>query len=117
MPDALEKYIASWSEVDESARRALLEEAWAEDATYQDPTASVAGREALVQHIGGFHRAMPGAKIEMTSDVSRHNNRIYFAWRLVTVDGVSAIEGVDFGTLDADGRIAEIVGFFGPPGA
>lgn len=117
MSDALATYIASWAEPDESARRALLEAAWAEDGTYQDPTASVAGREALVQHIGGFHQAMPGAKIEMASEVSRHNNRLYFAWRLITADGATAIDGVDFGTFDSDGRIAEIVGFFGPPGA
>ena len=116
MPDALEKYVASWAEKDEEARRALLEEAWADGGTYQDPTASVTGREALVQHIGGFHQAMPGARIEMASNASQHNNRIYFAWRLVTDDGATAVEGVDFGTLDADGRICEIVGFFGPPG-
>lgn len=99
------------------ARRALLEDVWAEDGTYQDPTADVAGREALVQHIGGFHQAMPGARIEMTSEVSQHHRRFYFAWRLVTGDGATAIEGVDFGTVDLEGRIAEIVGFFGPPGA
>ena len=30
-------------------------------------------------------------------------------------DGSVAIDGRDFGELDAAGRIAHIVGFFGPP--
>jgi hypothetical protein len=95
----------------------MLEKVWAKAGTYKDPTAEVAGREALVQHIDGFHQAMPGARIELTSGVSEHHGHIYFAWRLVTGDGATAVDGVDFGRLSGDGKIAEIVGFFGPPGA
>jgi hypothetical protein len=36
-----------------------------------------------------------------------------FSWRLIQPDG-TAIEGMDFGELDGDGRIKRIVGFFGP---
>ncbi len=115
--EIIKTYTACWSEQDEGRRRALLDKVWAEDGTYQDPTADVAGREALVQHIGGFHQSMPGARIELASGVSEHHGHIYFAWRLITADGSTYVEGVDFGTVDADGRLSQIVGFFGPPGA
>jgi len=36
---------------------------------------------------------------------------------MLGADGAVAMEGVDFGELADDGRIAKIVGFFGPPKA
>ena len=52
--EAVDLYGSAWGELDEAKRRAILEKAWAEDGVYTDPTAYVEGREALVQHIGGF---------------------------------------------------------------
>lgn len=117
MDEVIKAYVAAWAEQDADRRAALLETAWAEDGLYEDPTASVSGRVALGAHIGGFHTAMPGARIEMTSGVSAHHDNIYFGWRLLSGDGSVVVEGVDFGRLDADGRLARIIGFFGPPGA
>jgi hypothetical protein len=81
-------YVQAWNEPDTAARRKLLERAWAEAATYTDPTAHVEGREALVAHIGGFQTQMPGARLNGTSAVDEHH-----------------------------GRLARVVGFFGPPPA
>jgi hypothetical protein len=36
---------------------------------------------------------------------------------MVQPDGTVAIDGRDFGEIDATGRIVHIVGFFGPPPA
>ncbi len=69
---------------------------------------------ALNTHIGGFHQAYPGAKIEPTSKAAEHQGKIHFTWRMVMPDGTIAI---DFGELDATGRIGRIVGFSGPPAA
>ena len=117
MEEVLQAYVAAWGETDQAKRRALLEKAWDDDGVYQDPSADVQGREALVAHKGGFHQSMPGARIELATDVSRHHGNIYFAWKLVTADGSIMIEGVDFGMLAADRRISRITGVFGPPGA
>ena len=76
-----------------------------------------AGRAGLHAHIGGFHQAYPGAKIVQTSKADQHHGKIHFTWQLVLPDGSVAIEGRDFGELDATGRISHIVGFFGPPPA
>ena len=109
-------YASAWCEADAAARQALLERVWAQDGVYQDPTADVQGRDALVAHIGGFHASMPGARIELSTGVSQHHGNIFFGWRLVTAEGATAVDGVDFGVLAPDGRIARITGFFGPPG-
>jgi len=115
--DIVNAYGAAWLEADADARRALLGIAWSDNGTYQDPTADVAGRGALVAHIGGFHQSMPGAQILITSAVDHHHSKIRFTWKMLGADGAVAMEGVDFGELADDGRIAKIVGFFGSPKA
>ena len=107
-------YGAAWLEPDAGERLALLETAWADDGRYEDPTGAAEGRAALSAHIGAFHAARPGARIEITSGVDRHHDVLRFAWRMVAADGSVAVEGIDFGVLAADGRLARIVGFFGP---
>jgi SnoaL-like protein len=111
--ETIASYAAAWNESNEAPRRQLLEKAWATNGTYTDPTAHVEGREALVQHIAGFLESMPGARIVATSHTDSHHGALRFSWRLIQPDG-TAIEGMDFGELDGDGRIKRIVGFFGP---
>lgn len=113
--DVLAAYIAAWAETDPSKRLRLLDTCWSENGQYMDPTGAAQGRQGLADHIGGFHAQMPGARIELTTGASAHHGRIYFKWRLITPSGGVGVEGVDFGTLSADGRIQEIVGFFGSP--
>jgi hypothetical protein len=55
----------------------------------------------------------PGHTIEPTSGVDAHAHVFRFRWELRNADGV-ALEGMDYGDLAEDGRIAHIVGFFGP---
>jgi hypothetical protein len=110
-------YAAAWNEQDEDARRALLERSWTDDGVYCDPSGRAEGRAALVGHIGGFHARMPGNRIEMASAVDEHDGLLRFAWQMLTPDGAVALDGMDFGELDGDGRLKLIVGFFGafPP--
>ena len=107
-------YSGAWSEPDGARRQGLLDRAWAEDGTYTDPTASVVGRTALVEHIGRFLQQYPGAQVVPTSAVDAHHGRLRFTWRVVLADGKVFAEGVDFGALSPDGKLASIVGFFGP---
>jgi hypothetical protein len=107
-------YAAAWNEHDEDARRALLERSWTDDGVYCDPSGRAEGRSALVRHIGGFHARMPGSRIEMASGVDEHDGLLRFAWQMLGSDGAVALDGMDFGELDGDGRLKLIVGFFGP---
>ena len=112
--EAVATYGAAWSEADEAKRRELLDEAWADDGTYLDPTGRADGRDALVTHIAGFLQMMPGHRIDLASGVDAHDGYVRFAWKMVGPDEQTVMEGVDFGTLADDGKIKSIVGFFGP---
>ena len=105
------------NEHDEGARRAALERCWAPEGMYCDPTAIVHGRDALVAHIACFYERMPGHASVTTSDVSEHHGWLHFAWRVVTPEGATALDGFDVGERDEDGRLRRIVGFFTPPPA
>lgn len=113
----IDTYGAAWSEPDAAKRSALLEQAWADDATYTDPQSDVAGRDGLVELIAGFQQQVSGAKIVATSGVDVHHDKFRFTWAMQSAEGTTMIEGIDYGELAPDGRIQKIVGFFGPPPA
>ncbi|MFM0342276.1 nuclear transport factor 2 family protein [Paraburkholderia fungorum] len=118
LDEIVSTYCAAWNEKDEVARTAMLEKAWGDSGVYEDPTGVVPpGRASLHAHIGAFHQAYADARIVRTSGADQHHGKIYFTWQMVMPDGTVAIDGRDFGELDASGRIAHIIGFFGPPPA
>jgi hypothetical protein len=120
MPTTAEIFAAygeAWNQTDELKRRALLDQAWADDGLYVDPVSEGRGRDALSEIIAGFHKQAPGARIVVTSGLDQHHNQIRFAWSLVQPDGKTAIEGIDACEIAPDGRIARIVGYWGAPPA
>lgn len=112
--DAVRAYGDAWNEGDEGSRRNLLLQGWADDGVYCDPTGRADGREALIAHIAAFHEHMPGHRIDVTTSVDEHDGFFRFGWELRSAEGEKVSEGVDFGILHGDGRIASITGFFGP---
>jgi hypothetical protein len=107
-------YTSAWSEPDRALRQQLLARVWAEDGTYTDPTAHVAGRRGLLNHIGEFFGQFPGAHFAVTSGIDTHHQKLRFTWRMLLADGKVFVEGIDFGELSPDGKLQRIVGFFGP---
>jgi len=108
-------YAGAWSEPDRALRQQLLDRAWAEDGTYTDPTVHIAGRQGLVDHIGKVFEQFPGARLEVTSGVDMHHEKLRFTWRMLLADGKVFMDGIDFGELSTTGQLHRIVGFFGPP--
>ena len=106
-------YGAAWNEPDADARRRLLQSSWADDGSYCDPTGAAQGREALVAHIGAFQATMPGHRIDLTTGVDEHDGHLRFGWVMRSPDGTVVMEGMDYGRLAGDGRLQQIVGFFG----
>jgi alkylated DNA nucleotide flippase Atl1 len=110
----IDAYCEAWCEPDAAARRRLLDHVWATGATYTDPRAQLAGLDALVAHIGKVLADRPGSRVIRTSAVDSHHGLARFAWRVVQADGTMLPEGVDFAEVAGDGKLARIVGFFGP---
>lgn len=111
----IDRYCLAWSDPDPVRRAALVDEVWAADATYTDPTVHARGATELLEHIGRVVARRPGARVVRTSNVDLHHGIARFAWHLVQADGTALPDGLDVAELTPDGtRIARIVGFFGP---
>ncbi|MEO1733097.1 MAG: nuclear transport factor 2 family protein [Pseudomonadota bacterium] len=115
LEEVLETYAAAWCAPNADTRNGLLAACWSNVGKYRDPSSQADGRSALSDLIGGFHQRMPGSRVVLTSGAATHNDRIYFTWQMVSANGDVMIDGVDFGKLGPDGRLVEIIGFFGPP--
>lgn len=104
-----------WGTADRAARDRLLERVWAAEGTYSDPAPTHAvGRAALSAVIERLHGQLPGARFRC-SGAQAHHDVLRFTWVLLAADGAERLRGMDFGEVDADGRLRRIVGFFGPP--
>ena len=45
--------------------------------------------------------------------LDEHHGYARYGWALVAADGTVAVAGTDIATLDDDGRLVKVVGFFG----
>src|ERR1700752_4316733 len=98
-------YVAAWNEPNAAARLKILEGCWADDAGYVDPNVELKGRTSLCDHISKVQAGWPGARIEMMSGVDLHHHVVRFLWRLVRADGSAGDISIDFGEVDASGRL------------
>jgi hypothetical protein len=114
LEELITTYCAAWGEPDPGRRAQMLKEVWTEDGTYTDPTAHVAGRRELVEHIGNVLARYPGGRVVRTSVLDTHHDLVRFTWKMVLADGRSLPEGIDFGELSGERKLRRIVGFFGP---
>lgn len=107
----VENYVASWNETDPARRQSSLAASCAANASYRDPVMVSDGQAGLDAMLAGVQAKFPGFVLRRISKVDSHNNAVRFAWSLGPAAGPSVVEGVDFATLSADGKLASIVGF------
>ena len=116
LPAVAQGYGKAWNERDPAARRALLDEVWAEDGTFADQTyeTPIAGRETLARHIGQFQEAGFGAYFEPRpmAEGDAHNGNLRIPWTYCDADGNVVWVGEDIAELDAEGRIQRVLSFF-----
>jgi len=106
----VDTYIASWNEGDETRRRALVAQAFADDARYLDPLMSGEGTDGITAMIGAAQQQFPGHRFELSFGPDAHNDVVRFAWQLVGGNGPVAA-GTDFATVTDDGRLRNVTGF------
>jgi hypothetical protein len=110
---AVDRYLAALNEPDAALRRRLIEEAWTPQGSLTDPPIDGAGYDGLAGVGDALHHAYAGHRFQRTSAVDVHHRRYRFAWALIAPNGETAITGMDTGVLADDGRVGEVVGFFG----
>ena len=111
---AIQRYLDMWHETDATARAAIVAEVWTEDAWSVDPLSAVQGRAAIDSMVAAVQGGYPGHNFRHVGEALRHNDRLLFFWELVDGDGTVVMPGLDSVRLAADGRFADLAGFFGP---
>ena len=111
-PAVLVTYMQMWNERDLDAIRGHLDAAVSEDCLWVDPQHQHTGRDALEANVRGFRATFPNADLGVGSNVDAHNDRYRYEWVIVN-DGELLIRGFDVVTVDADGLIGRVDGFFG----
>ena len=114
MDEVVAAYDAAWNEPSPAERRRLLERAFAADGVPIEPRGRFEGRDAVLERIAGFAERFPGARVRLTSGVDEHHGCLRYAWTIVGADGATLLEGSDFAELGSDGRLRQVVMFFGP---
>jgi hypothetical protein len=111
MQDTIERYIASWNQTDPQARRSLIGELWAEDASYIDPLAEAHGREQIDQVIAGAQAQFPGLRFSLAGPVDAHHRQARFSWGLGPAGEEPLVVGFDVAVTGEDGRLTSVLGF------
>ncbi len=109
---AVDAWFAAWAVPDERAREAALARIAAPDVQFRDRYSAVAGVGDLVAHIGGVHRFMPGLRLRRDGDVRHCQGMLLAHWTAEAADGAPRGAGTNVFMLDADARIATVVGFW-----
>ena len=111
-PVVLDQYWEMWNERDVEKVRAIIDEIVSEEFLFVDPMHSHVGRDALESNVRGFRSRYPEARFELVSDIDGHHDRYRYHWNLVDRGRVRLL-GFDVTTINGDGLIERIDGFFG----
>jgi len=107
----VDTYLAAFNEPDDDRRRALVEEVFAEDASYVDPVMAAAGTAELTAMIGGAQTQFPGHRFVAGDEPDAHHDVVRFGWHLVGPHGERVATGLDVASLAPDGRMRTVIGF------
>lgn len=108
--DLVDRYIASWNELDVERRRELIAETFTPDARYVDPMMQGDGRDGIDALVGGVHAQFPGFRFALSRPVESVDGHVRFSWQLGPAEAPGLIEGTDFARV-TDGRFASVHGF------
>jgi len=111
MQEIVQRYIASWNETDPERRRKLLDELWADQASYIDPLAEAHGRDAIGEVIAAAQAQFPGFVFTLNGPVDAHHRQARFTWGLGPADADPVIVGFDVAVATEEGRLQAVLGF------
>ncbi len=116
IPESFFHYLAAWNEADTARVRAHLEKSVSSEVLFVDPANTTRGIDELEAMIVRAREERPTATYLRISGVDGHNRRYRYRWE-AHIDGKLAVPGMDVTTVDEEGRIVQIDGFFGdlPP--
>ena len=114
-----DRYLATWNEPDAARRSQLLAALWTPDGRYADPMMSGTGPAHIGTLIEAARAQFAGLAFSLRGAPDGHGDFARFSWSLGPAGGEPIAGGTDIARLDAQGRLAEVVGFidFAPAAA
>jgi len=109
--EVIERYIACWNQTDPGLRRKLIDEVWAEDASYTDPLGEAVGHEAIDATIAAVQQQFPGFSFTLLGPVDSHHRQARFTWGLAPDGAEPVVIGFDVAVAEDTGRLTTVLGF------
>jgi hypothetical protein len=110
----IDRYLAAYGDPDKTRRAQAVGSLWAEHGQLIDPPLSATGHAQIVAQADALLSQFPGHRFRRSSGVDSHHGFARYAWQLLDPAGAVALEGCDVAQIDAQGRLVQVVGFFGP---
>jgi hypothetical protein len=111
MSDIISRYLDCWNETNPTARRKLVRDLFALDASYVDPLAEAHGVDAIEATIDAVQSQFPDFVFSAFGPSDAHHNQVRFGWALGPAGSEPPIVGFDVAVTDSGGRITNIFGF------
>ena len=109
--DLVGRYLQVFNETDADRRGAIVDAIYADDCSYTDPLASVAGKAGVSAFIGGVQKQFPGVRFVLNGRIDAHHEQARFTWHAV-VEGLVEPVAIGFDVIALDkGRIRQVFGF------
>lgn len=106
-------YWNMWNETDLTLVREQLDQAVTDDFVFCDPLHFHVGRDALEANVREFRSERKRARFEVVSGFDHHHDRYRYEWQMLLGERV-VVNGLDIATVQDDGLLCRIDGFFGP---
>ncbi|MCU1360482.1 MAG: hypothetical protein JWN99_1771 [Ilumatobacteraceae bacterium] len=110
----VDAWLIGYAESDVTRRQALIAQTWAADGRLVDPPFEGTGHAELSGLVDAVLTHYAGHTFRRTTKVDAHHGFARYGWELVGPDGTVAVAGTDISRFADDGKLAGIVGFFGP---
>ena len=110
----VDSHLAAYCETDAAVRLATIRSIWNASGRLVDPPLESSGHRGIDDQAATLLSQFPGHTFVRTTAVDTHHEFARYGWALRNAQGVEVLQGTDFLTLDVDGQILKVVGFFGP---
>jgi hypothetical protein len=113
----IDSHLAAYADPDAGRRLETIRRTWHPEGRLIDPPFAGRGHDGISNLAAKVVEQFPGHRFTRTTAVDAHNEFARYGWKLHDAQGKAVVEGYDFATLDVDGKLLQVVGFFGTPAA
>jgi len=112
--DLIDRHLEAYGQPDADLRDPVVAAIWNETGRLVDPPIDGTGHEGISGLAAVVAQHYPGHRFVRTTAIDRHHEFARYGWSLCDATGAEVITGLDVVTVGPDGRLLQVVGFFGP---